>query len=101
PALPQDAADRLSYHQFVIGVPAAARDPLLAHMRAHGVGCAVYYPIPFHLQPCFRALGGVPGDHPVAEQAAATSLALPVFQGLTEGEQIEVVGTIAEFARRR
>jgi dTDP-4-amino-4,6-dideoxygalactose transaminase len=100
-ALPQDVADRHAYHQFVIRVPAASRDQLLAHLRAHGVGCAVYYPIPFHLQPCFRALGGKPGDHPVAEQAAATSLALPVFEGLTEGEQIEVVGTIAEFARRR
>lgn len=98
--LPEDVADRHAWHQFVIRVPASSRDPLLAHLRAHGVGSAVYYPVPFHLQPCFRALGGKPGDCPVAEHAAATALALPIFQGLTEGEQIEVVGTIAGFTRR-
>ena len=77
------------------------RDPLLQHLRAQGIGSAVYYPIPFHLQPCFANLGGKAGDFPVAENAAATSLALPIFQGLTEAEQIDVVGAIAQFAHRR
>ncbi|MGE3171478.1 MAG: DegT/DnrJ/EryC1/StrS family aminotransferase [Planctomycetota bacterium] len=97
--LPSDVPDRHAWHQFVLRVPQDRRDPLLAHLREQGIGSAVYYPIPFHLQPCFRELGGKRGDHPVAEAAAATALALPIFQGLTEGEQMDVVGAIAKFAR--
>lgn len=97
--LPTEVADRHAYHQFVLRVPQEHRDHLLHHLREQGIGSAVYYPIPFHLQPCFRYLNGKPGDFPVAENAAATSLALPIFQGLTEAEQIDVVGAIAKFAR--
>jgi dTDP-4-amino-4,6-dideoxygalactose transaminase len=97
--LPTDVPDRHAWHQFVVRVPAPQRDPLITHLRSRGIGCGVYYPVPFHLQPCFQPLGGVVGDCPVAEQAAATCLALPIFQGLTEAEQIEVVGAIAAFAR--
>jgi dTDP-4-amino-4,6-dideoxygalactose transaminase len=94
--LPEDVPDRHAYHQFVIRVPAKDRDRAIAWLRQHGIGCAVYYPIPFHRQPCFQDLGQEPADFPVAEQAAATSLALPIFQGLSEAEQIEVVGTLAK-----
>ena len=83
----------------MLRVPPADRDRLIAWMRQHGVGFAVYYPIPFHRQPCFQALGTNPDEFPVADAAAASALALPIFQGLTEAEQIEVVGTIAKFAR--
>lgn len=96
--LPEDT-DRHAYHQFVLRVPAAQRDGAITHLRQQGIGCAVYYPIPFHRQPCFAHLGGDPKDFPVAEQAAAEALALPIFQGLTEGEQIDVVGALAKFAR--
>jgi dTDP-4-amino-4,6-dideoxygalactose transaminase len=96
--LPVDQ-DRHAYHQFVLRVPAARRDAAIAHLRAQGIGCAVYYPIPFHRQPCFAYLGADAKHFPVAEQAAAEALALPIFQGLTEGEQIDVVGALAKFAR--
>jgi dTDP-4-amino-4,6-dideoxygalactose transaminase len=96
--LPTDQ-DRHAYHQFVLRVPAAQRDGAIAHLRAQGIGCAVYYPIPFHRQPCFQHLGADPKGFPVADQAAAEALALPIFQGLTEGEQIDVVGALAKFAR--
>ncbi len=99
--LPSEVSDRHAYHQFVLRVDRQHRDALLQHLRGQGIGSAVYYPIPFHLQPCFANLGGKPGDFPVAENAAATSLALPIFQGLTEAEQIDVVGAIAQFAHRR
>jgi dTDP-4-amino-4,6-dideoxygalactose transaminase len=96
--LPEDQ-DRHAYHQFVLRVPAAQRDATIAHLRAQGIGCAVYYPIPFHRQPCFQHLGHDMKDFPVAEAAAAAALALPIFQGLTEAEQIDVVGAIAKFVR--
>jgi dTDP-4-amino-4,6-dideoxygalactose transaminase len=96
--LPVDQ-DRHAYHQYVLRVPKAQRDGAIAHLRAQGIGCAVYYPIPFHRQPCFAYLGAEPKDFPVAEQAAAEALALPIFQGLTEAEQIDVVGALANFVR--
>jgi dTDP-4-amino-4,6-dideoxygalactose transaminase len=98
--LPADIPDRHAYHQFVCRVPAADRDKLVMHLRQQGIGCAVYYPIPFHLQPCFQDLGHKAGSFPVAERAAATNLALPIFQGLSEVEQADVVGAIAAYFRR-
>ena len=96
--LPTDT-DRHAYHQFVLRVPKDKRDAAITHLRAQGIGCAVYYPIPFHRQPCFAYLGADPKHFPVAEQAAAEVLALPIFQGLTEAEQIDVVGALAKFVR--
>ena len=93
--------DRHAYHQFVIRVPQEDRDPLIAHLRERGVACAIYYPIPFHRQPCFEYLGGKDGDCPVAEEAARTTLALPIFQGLTEGEQMEVAAALASYKKER
>ena len=83
----------------MLRVPKQQRDGAIAHLRQQGIGCAVYYPIPFHRQPCFAHLGADAKNFPVAEQAAAEALALPIFQGLSEGEQIDVVGALAKFAR--
>ncbi|MEO6597002.1 MAG: DegT/DnrJ/EryC1/StrS family aminotransferase [Planctomycetota bacterium] len=96
--LPTDT-DRHAYHQFVLRVPKERRDAAITHLRQQGIGCAVYYPIPFHRQPCFEYLGAEAKDFPVADQAAAEALALPIFQGLTEGEQIDVVGALAKFVK--
>ena len=96
--LPTDT-DRHAYHQFVVRVPADRRDAAITHLRQQGIGCAVYYPVPFHRQPCFAYLQADQNAFPVADQAAREALALPIFQGLTEGEQIDVVGALANFVR--
>jgi dTDP-4-amino-4,6-dideoxygalactose transaminase len=87
-----------TFNQFVIRAP--RRDDLRRYLLDREIGCAVYYPLPLHLQPCFADLGYSKGDLPVAEEAAGEVLALPVFPELTEAEIAEVVGTIAEFYDR-
>ncbi len=86
-----------TYHQYVIRLP--RRDELRAHLEAHGIGTAVYYPVPLHLQECFADLGYKQGTLPHAEAAAQTALALPMYPELTEAQQAHVVETVVQFLR--
>jgi len=87
------------FHQYVMRVHATQRDGLLRHLQSRQIGCAIYYPVPLHLQPCFAELGYRAGDLPEAERASRETLALPIYPELPAAAQERVVEVVAEFLR--
>ena len=85
------------YNQFVIRGP--QRDALREQLTERRIGTEIYYPVPFHRQECFADVVRPADRFPVADDAAATSLALPIYGELTEEQQRHVVDTIADFFR--
>ena len=85
------------YNQFT--VRAQKRDNLRAYFKEKGIGSEIYYPIPLHLQSCYRELGYKKGDFPVSERAAEDVLSLPIYAELTEDQQAHVVRTVTDFYR--
>jgi dTDP-4-amino-4,6-dideoxygalactose transaminase len=81
------------FNQYVIQLPADKRDKVKQALKRANTGCAVYYPVPLHLQPCFSQLGYKKGSFLKSEQAADSSLALPADPLLNE-EEIKKIGTI-------
>ncbi|MGH7847697.1 MAG: DegT/DnrJ/EryC1/StrS family aminotransferase [Candidatus Binatia bacterium] len=98
-SLPHAGGDRTHvFNYYVIRVD--RRDPLKQYLSARGVQTAVYYPIPLHLQPCFKDLGYRRGEFPNAERIASEVLALPMYPELTFPQQEYVVHTIRNFFLR-
>lgn len=83
------------YNQYVIR--AKDRDGLLNYLGREGVGAEIYYPIPLHKQKCLREMGYNDLVYPEAEQAAAETLALPIYPELTDSMQEYVVERVAAF----
>lgn len=84
------------YNQFVIRTP--RRDELQAHLKRHGIGTEVYYPLALHLQPCYDGLGYREGDMPESERASREVLALPVHADLAADDLEYVCDRIRSFA---
>lgn len=93
--LPTGPFDDRSVYTYVIRVP--ERDALRRHLAQAGVGTAVHYPRPLHLQPAFAHLGYREGDFPVAERVAAEVLTLPLYPSMTVDDVHHVCSSIARF----
>ncbi len=84
------------YHQFTLRC--RHRDEMKAMLSERGVGSAVYYPFPLHLQSCYGFLGYKKGDMPVAEQVCGEVLSVPVFPELSPEDRATVAGALKECA---
>jgi dTDP-4-amino-4,6-dideoxygalactose transaminase len=85
------------WHIYPVRV--ADRDDVLAKLNANGIGAAIHYPVPVHLQPAFASLGLGEGSFPVAEEAARTQLSLPIYPGITPDQQEQVVEALLSSLR--
>jgi len=83
------------WHLYVVRHP--RRDELKKFLEEQGVGCAIHYPIPLHLQKAYAHLGHRAGDFPVAEKAARECLSLPIYPELTDAQIGRVVEAIKGF----
>ncbi len=82
-------------NQFTI--LAERRDELKAHLASSGIGTEIYYPLPLHLQECYRHLDHNEGAFPVSESCARRALSLPVYPELKEDDLRYVAGEITAF----
>ncbi|MEO7999796.1 MAG: DegT/DnrJ/EryC1/StrS family aminotransferase [Gemmatimonadaceae bacterium] len=90
-----DAANTSIYNQYTIRT--TKRDALQAHLKEKGIGHAVYYPMPLHLQACFAYLDYREGQCPESERASKEVLSLPVYPELTRAQLDEVVSAVRSF----
>ncbi len=98
--LPCESSERHHiYNQFVIRVPHGKRDEVMSGLKKQGIGCAIYYPRPLHLQECFSSLQYRAGQLPEAECAANETIALPIFAELGAERQERVVMTLKNVLR--
>ncbi len=85
------------FNQYVVRAP--QRDELQRFLAKEGIATEVYYPVPLHLQECFKRLGHKPGDFPNSEAAAKETLALPVYPELSAEQQAAVAAAVERFYR--
>jgi len=81
----------------VYGIRCAERDALEKHLNERGIGTNKHYPIPMHLQECYRDLSIPRGALPIAEEISATELSIPMYYGMTDAEVKYVIAAINEF----
>lgn len=84
------------YHQYVLRLENPS-SKLMEYLKNKGIDCRIYYPIPLHLQKCFKNLAYKKGDFPESEKAAIHTLAIPVYPELSKTELDYIVGSIKEF----
>ena len=83
------------WHVFAIRCD--EREELEKHLNDAGIGTNKHYPIPIHMQECYKELGFTEGDFPVAEKISVTELSIPMYYGMTDEEIKYVIDTINSF----
>ena len=81
----------------IYGIRCEERDELEKYLNKNEIGTNKHYPIPMHLQECYRDLNINKGTLPIAEEISATELSIPMYYGMTEEEVQFVIDAINEF----
>lgn len=84
------------WHQYVLRVP-GMRDEFKAYLEENGIMTIIHYPVPPHLQECYRCLGVPKGSLPTTERFADEVISLPIYAGMTDGEQKRVIDCVNAF----
>jgi dTDP-4-amino-4,6-dideoxygalactose transaminase len=90
-------ATRPNYHLYVVRTK--DRDVLRERLKGSGIQTGLHYPLPLHLQECYRTWGYGQGSLPVTERVASEILSLPMFPGLTADQQQRVGAATIEVLR--
>ena len=85
------------YHQYILMVNPDMRDKCIDFLGEKGIESRVYYPIPLHLQDCYKGLGYKNGDFPISEKAGLGTFALPVYPELKLSDKKAIVDAVTEF----
>lgn len=89
---------RAVHHLYVIRT--SDRENMMKHLKEKGIGSAIHYPVPLHLQKAYVSLNYNPGDFPVTESAAAEIVSLPMYPQLTSVQQERVADEVASFTSK-
>ena len=81
----------------IFAIRCKRRDELEKFLNDAGIGTNKHYPIPMHLQECYKDLGFKDGDFPIAEEISATELSIPMYYGMTDEEVQYVINKVNEF----
>lgn len=81
----------------IFGIRCKRRDRLEKFLNDKAINTNKHYPIPIHLQECYKELGYKKGDFPIAEEISETELSIPIYYGMTDKEIQYVISTINEF----
>lgn len=81
----------------IFGIRCKRRKELEEYLNSKGIGTNKHYPIPMHLQECYKDLGFKKGDFPIAEEISETELSIPMYYGMTDAEIQYVIDAINLF----
>lgn len=81
----------------IFGIRCKSRSKLENFLNDAGIGTNKHYPIPMHLQDCYKDLGFKEGDFPIAEEISSSELSIPMYYGMTDDEVQYVIDKVNEF----
>jgi dTDP-4-amino-4,6-dideoxygalactose transaminase len=88
------------FHQYTLLTKDIDRDKLLEHLQSKNIPCAIYYPVPMHMQKAYENDRYKEGDLPVTEELSRRGISLPMHTELDEEQIAFIAGAIEEFVRR-
>lgn len=95
--LPLEPTDDYTHIYHVFAVRCERRDELEAYLNENGIGTVKHYPIPMHMQPCYKELNISEGSLPIAEEISRTILSIPMYYGMSDDEVTHVISVLNAF----